>query len=190
MKPRVSMVRNFVLLTAAVVGLGAFTAITREAQETCTAVVAETSCAWDGGIAYFSSDASGTISGDTLNLNTGAIYVTPSNGPDQAARRGYVRTTRRTPSGRSANVITRPTPDGGSPATATYLNVSYTSDSSLVALLQGTLTQPSTLQPGCQITYGSAGSTESNIPNPDSLLVWFGTQFQITIPNYPNPTCN
>jgi hypothetical protein len=184
MKPQLSMLRSSILLAAGVAGLAAFASIARDGQSPCTAISPSTSCTFFGSNAYFSSDASGTISNDTMNLNTGAVYIEPSLPLfSQAARRGHVILAR-------GNAVRLFSPAAGATPTATYYNISY-ADSAVVGLLQGTLSQPSTLQPGCQITYTTAGtSTESNIPQPDSLLGWFATTFSITLPNIPSPNCN
>jgi hypothetical protein len=181
MKRHSSLVRNLALAALSVAGLAAFAAVTRDAQEPCTGVNPSTSCIWSGAMAYFSSDASGSIEGDTLlDLDAGAMYITPIAGAND--RKGYVRTTHRTT---EITMLSAEDP--------TYLNISYPT-SSVVALLQGTLPPPPTLQPGCQITYTVTAtgydSTFSTIPSSDSLLTWFGETFELTIPSYPSPSCN
>ncbi|HEX5723885.1 MAG TPA: hypothetical protein VFX98_00390 [Longimicrobiaceae bacterium] len=140
--------------------------------------------------ARFYSNAGGTIeissTADTIYLDTGYVYIQPATG----RCRPYCQVL----GDSSATLSVKPkyttvgAPSPGSPATQStagnvanaHFLVMSLGDSSVIALVMGSLTAPSTLTQGCQQTFTASGSANPIPIQPPVVTVL--QQFGVTNP--------
>jgi hypothetical protein len=201
MRPHRASLRSLVLLIPLAAGSTGFAGGGR--QTGCsTAISGWLSCQTNGFNAYFSSGAAGTISGDTVWLNTGSVYLSPSQGGQGASRsrRAYgtagsaivVKTNYTTASGPSQDSTALVRPQHGTTTDAAanpawFLVSNPGNSTTVVALVKGNLTTPSTLNPGCQTA--TPGSTTAITSTTQAALDSIATHFSLTIHVPNNGNC-